>query len=218
MISAQYKLDETSIFRPIITAASKDLVSFAKYLRPNDDVHVELKNLNQAEKAFILAVLCGYHRMYPNQQVEIKIGKKFCKLISVPPLELIHKPRFFLNLQLTSRCNFSCKHCYNQLKNKHLKNPDLSLKAIEKICRQFLAVERARDFVDISVYLLGGEPFLHPDLPEIITMLSRIKVNGLNFNYIALGSNGLLVPKNIDLLKRARDLFESFRYGISGCF
>jgi len=145
----------------------------------------------------------------------VKKGSNFYQLESTPLLESLHRPRFFLNLQLTSRCNFDCKHCYNQLKNKHLKNPDLSLKAVEKVCRQFLAVERAKDFADISVYLLGGEPFLHPELPEILKMVSQLKVDGVYFNDVRLGSNGLLIPKNIDLLKQARDLFERFSVQVS---
>ncbi|MBI4833223.1 MAG: radical SAM protein [Planctomycetes bacterium] len=215
MITPQYKLYPTASFHQKLTLSGKNFADFVKKLQPDTDIHIRLKGLSGRAERFVLFALSGYQRCYPQRKINIKKQSKCYQMESFQTAPSSFKPRFLLNLQITGKCNFACKHCYNQNKSKHVKSSYLTLEVIEKMCRQFLSVRRAADFKHRAIYLLGGEPFLHPQLPEIITMISKIKVSGLYFNYVALSSNGLLVPKNIDLLKRGRDLFEIFPVQIS---
>jgi len=88
----------------------------------------------------------------------------------------INKERFtreadWLVLPITDRCNQNCKFCfYPKGRNK-----DLSLQQIIEIAKKAPPV----------ICLSGGEPTLHPDLPEIITRLKsmgkkvQVLTNGL---------------------------------------
>jgi len=77
----------------------------------------------------------------------------------------INKERFtkeadWLVLPITDRCNQNCKFCfYPKGRNK-----DLSLQQIIEIVKKSPPI----------ICLSGGEPTLHPDLPEIITRLKSI--------------------------------------------
>lgn len=114
-----------------------------------------------------------------------------------------------ISINITRRCNLHCPYCYvsnyiNQ-ENQH-KELDLSL-------------ERIKQLVDISsidsVYLTGGEPFMHPQIKEIINYFYE---NGKKIN---IATNGLLLDddmlrfldyKNITLLVSLRDEFaETFK-------
>jgi hypothetical protein len=55
-------------------------------------------------------------------------------------------------------CNLHCRHCYN-LDRGFVKN-------LDSVCREVDLLARKRNLQVIS--LLGGEPTLHPDLPEMV--------------------------------------------------
>jgi len=89
-------------------------------------------------------------------------------------------PKFYIDwckenvsvvLPITDRCNMKCKFCFYPNK----KNEDLSIDEIMKISESF----------DGRLSLSGGEPTVHPDLPEIINRLiekckrPRLVTNGL---------------------------------------
>jgi hypothetical protein len=80
-----------------------------------------------------------------------------------------------LVLEPTQRCNLGCRACYNQFRA-----PDKSLAAIRAEIDLGLAKRRLE-----TISILGGEPTLHPDLPEIITY---IKARNL---YCEMLTNGL---------------------------
>lgn len=112
-------------------------------------------------------------------------------------------------INLTRRCNLHCEFCYvHDLVNK--KNNDLHLD---------LSLEKIKKLVDFSavegVYLTGGEPFMHPDIKEIINYFFE---NGKKIN---IATNALLLNeemfrflnhKNITLLISLREEYsETFR-------
>lgn len=86
-----------------------------------------------------------------------------------------------LNLDITSRCNLNCEHCYWK-KTGNLKK-EISLKELEKIFNEFH--EKGVD----AIFLTGGEPLLRID---VIRMANKI------FNSVSLVSNGTIkVPEDI---------------------
>lgn len=66
-----------------------------------------------------------------------------------------------LYLQMLFRCNFNCLHCFH---GKKLQQADrFSAEEAERAIHMFV-----RDFGLKNVTLLGGEPFIHPDLERIL--------------------------------------------------
>lgn len=90
---------------------------------------------------------------------------------------------------LTSACNFRCKHClYNDTEYSN-KNDLPEEKTIE------LAYELINDFNIIKIILTGGEIFLHPKLLDIVQIFKENNVA------VQLMSNGALIKdKHIDFL------------------
>ncbi len=115
------------------------------------------------------------------------------------------KPEREICINITRRCNLRCPYCYvadfiNQ-KNSH-KKMDLSLDEIKKLTHL--------EEID-SVYLTGGEPFLNPEIKEIINYFHNA---GKRIN---IASNGLLIDnqmmlflseKKVKLLISVREEFE----------
>ncbi len=93
-------------------------------------------------------------------------------------------------LEPTKRCNLECDGCYS----RNEKTRDKSLDQI----RQDLEVFRANRRFD-SISITGGDPLLHPDIVEIVRIISR------EFGYKpVLNTNGLaLSPDLVRELKRA---------------
>ncbi|MCX6580918.1 MAG: radical SAM protein [Candidatus Aminicenantes bacterium] len=91
-----------------------------------------------------------------------------------------------VNLELTNRCNFGCRYCYQNSSNKE----DKFLKDPLKILEAF------RNINVLGFELSGGEPLLNPQIEEIITYIVD------NFSLIGLITNGsLLREKHLKLLR-----------------
>jgi Fe-coproporphyrin III synthase len=86
-----------------------------------------------------------------------------------------------LFLFVTSRCNSVCRTCF-YWDNLNL-NQDLTFEQLETISRTAPPFRK--------LWLSGGEPFLRPELAEIITMFARN--NGVR--HVNLPTNGLLAGK-----------------------
>ena len=86
-------------------------------------------------------------------------------------------------LEITHRCNYSCKHCY-------VKSPQNREMPFEKV-KQILNILKEKKFKKIVV--TGGEPLLHPNIKEIIQLIKQHDFK------LVLITNGTLVKKtNID--------------------
>lgn len=87
-------------------------------------------------------------------------------------------------IEITGFCNMNCKHC----RASEEKGTDLSLREIDKVL-EFIQHNREDDF---RITISGGEPFIHPKLVEIISM---IKERGIED--IIITSNGSLITKEV---------------------
>ncbi|MCS6112572.1 radical SAM protein [Clostridium botulinum] len=108
-------------------------------------------------------------------------------------------------INITRRCNLHCSYCYvSHLINKKNNNMKLDL-----------SLEKIKGLVKLSsidgVYLTGGEPFMHPDIREIINFFDNA---GKKIN---IATNGFLIDsemaeflqhKNVTLLISIRDDFK----------
>lgn len=70
------------------------------------------------------------------------------------------KKGFFTSatMEVTSRCNLSCKYCYIAPDSTDLRTPEI-----------LHTIDRLDDAGALPLTLTGGEPFMHPDILEILT-------------------------------------------------
>lgn len=88
-----------------------------------------------------------------------------------------------LELEITSRCNLNCLHCYNRPK----KNYDLPLSKIKSF---FLF---AKKYKVSTLVISGGEARMHPDFQKICSFLEKQNKKGIR---LVLQTNGTMIDDN----------------------
>lgn len=94
---------------------------------------------------------------------------------------------------VTSRCNSNCSHCFNR-SNLNNQAKDLSLEEIGQLSKNLPEIE--------NLLLSGGEPFLRPDLPELINIF---KINN-HIKTISIPTNGILTEKIMETCGRILEI------------
>jgi len=122
---------------------------------------------------------------------EINDNKSLMKLYDNLPEKNPFSAPYLKNLMinLTEKCNLTCKHCY--ITNKNL--VDFPLEKVKDIINEFYELQ------GIKVILTGGEPYLYPNLKELLTYLLDIPIQKLML------TNGTLIkekPELLDLLEQ----------------
>jgi cyclic pyranopterin phosphate synthase len=104
------------------------------------------------------------------------------------------RPLGSLRVSVTDRCNLRCRYCMPE--DDYVWLPKASILTFEEIARL------VRIFAGVGVQkirLTGGEPLLRHDLPALTAMLAPIP----GVRDLALTTNGLLLAKQADALRRA---------------
>jgi len=114
----------------------------------------------------------------------------------------IYMPRMYL--QITSRCNMRCRHCFSAVDERPL-TAELTLYEIRELLRQ------ARAAGMCSVSLTGGEPTLHPALPEILRCIKENELTLLDFN-----TNGYELKEEIPDLFRELGFDPNIKISLDG--
>jgi radical SAM protein with 4Fe4S-binding SPASM domain len=83
----------------------------------------------------------------------------------------------FLELQLTSRCNLACLHCYQGSQPP----ADLAFDAAVSVARQF------EEMAGLKILISGGEPMLYPRINEFLDQTAELSVRRV------LITNGTLI-------------------------
>ena len=100
-------------------------------------------------------------------------------------------------LHLLTACNLSCRHCYiNPAQHGAATLPKATVLAWLRLF--------ARPEKESNLVLLGGEPTLHPDLPEIIRAAKSLRYA------VTVDSNGFLFHNLLDRISPAELDFLSF--------
>lgn len=97
------------------------------------------------------------------------------------------KKPVFLVLPVTYRCNCRCKMCSIWTKQAEVK--DIPVELLEKVFQEPILAENLR-----YVNLTGGEPFLRPDLQDLVDLFIRTCGKMESFT---IASNGML-PEQIE--------------------
>ncbi len=105
--------------------------------------------------------------------------------------------KFTLQWHITEKCNWKCKHCFQEEKNQY---EDLSLDKLLYILDQYVdLIKRWKlDRFSANLGITGGEPFLHKNFPEL---LKRVSEYSKFFRYAVLTNGSLLNKENIRLLQ-----------------
>jgi len=155
---------------------------------PDNKKNIVLKGIEQFEQLGIIKVSSS---KILDEQI------KTLQHINIPN-DNPFKPPYLKNLMIniTERCNLSCKHCYITEKNKI----DMPLKDIISIINDFYKYQ------GIRLILTGGEPLLYSKFKQLL-----IKLNTVPLQKVIL-TNGILITdleeEIINLLKK--NYFEVF--------
>ncbi len=103
----------------------------------------------------------------------------------------IHKPVILpgsMKIEITRRCNLNCKHCLADSSPELY--PELSLHEISDLMGQ------AKKLGVASIGIVGGEPFMRKDLPQIVEATANLGM------YYSVSTNGMLITqKNVKQIK-----------------
>ena len=90
--------------------------------------------------------------------------------MNILPGELNFENEFYFQWHITERCNFACSHCY-QDSNSISEEPPLSdlIETAKKIQHALTTWQRQG-----HIAITGGEPFLHPNMFDILEYLEGI--------------------------------------------
>lgn len=111
------------------------------------------------------------------------------------PLSLLDYPGIICSIVFTQGCPFRCVYCHNpELISIEAPNPNSILKE-EEIIDHLI---RRKNIVE-GVCITGGEPTVHPDLPDFIRKVKRLGM------LVKLDTNGLS-PRMIEKLIKDRQV------------
>lgn len=155
---------------------------------------VSFAQLKQDVIAFYLSLCdCGFlycSEKFPNENTQVADSMNFDAEASSsflveyfgqhPCLETFH-------VELTSRCNERCVHCYIPHEDKLLDMaPDTMLQALNQ-CKELNVM---------TIIFSGGEPMLHPQFCELLC-----RAKDLDFNTVVLSNLTMLNDSTIDALQ-----------------
>lgn len=107
--------------------------------------------------------------------------------------DTLNRPLRTLRLSVTDRCNLRCRYCMPEEDYAWLPRDGLlHFEEIERLARVFASLGVR------TVRLTGGEPLLRHGLPGLVERLAALPINDL-----ALTTNGLLLDRHAERLKRA---------------
>ena len=95
-----------------------------------------------------------------------------------------------VGIEITNLCNLNCIHCYQ---GEISKINHMTLKQIEHV------IDKVIECKPLYIVLSGGEPFLHPNIDEILKLLGEKYKNDIFF----IATNGTVISKkHADLIEK----------------
>ena len=103
----------------------------------------------------------------------------------------------YVEMPVTEKCTLKCAYCSNLM--QYFKSPRHI--EFEQLCADFDCLMKNVDFVRL-LKIIGGEPFLHPKLPSLISYFSK---NRDKYGSFQLTTNGTVIPddKTMRVMKDA---------------
>jgi organic radical activating enzyme len=129
-------------------------------------------------------------------------------IASIWPFEYEKKTHIFqTDILVTEKCNLNCSHCNMFI--PHYEAP--SHRSVNTIINDVDLFFQKVDYVSI-LHLVGGEPFLYPNIDDIITHITRNYVERIDKFIIT--TNGTATPKDttIQLLQNSNIILSVSNY------
>jgi radical SAM protein with 4Fe4S-binding SPASM domain len=96
----------------------------------------------------------------------------------------------YLELQVTDKCNLTCRHCYIGKKRPE----DLEITMLKKVLQEF------EDIQGLRLLITGGEPLMYSNFNRLNSMLTDYEFRSILF------TNGLLLTKKIIKTLRVHEI------------
>lgn len=96
-----------------------------------------------------------------------------------------HSIIYAMELELTERCNYNCRHCFNA-ESSDIPRNELSIDEIRRILAE------ATDSGIFNIMLTGGEPMLHPHFKETVKAIADA-----GMYLYAINTNGYYINEEI---------------------
>ncbi|MDR0736931.1 MAG: radical SAM protein [Zoogloeaceae bacterium] len=112
-----------------------------------------------------------------------------------------------LTFILGQKCTLSCKHCIQYI--NHFPRKERMLFPARQIIEDIDQASAAYNFIRVAM-IVGGEAFLHPDLPSIVSHA----LDKNNFGIVKVLTNGIcgITDEMIDILKHKRCMLQFTDY------
>ncbi len=137
----------------------------------------------------------------------MQIGKTVTSTDLGKSEQLGNSPLNFLWVELTQRCNLECSHCYSESNHTLPVNQTMTLSDWKDL------LDEARACKCGAVQFIGGEPFLFPQIDELIDHAIL-----LEFDYVEIFTNGTTVNTNtIKSLRKNRVRLATTVYSFDAC-
>jgi organic radical activating enzyme len=148
---------------------------------------------------------CGFERLH------CKVATKYLKKISKhKEIENEYKSTKFdwFGYIVSQTCTLKCEHCCEHVpyqKGKGFTSVEIIVKDVKKLAN-------SSNFLSF-VELVGGEPFLHPEIEQLVTELLKIE----NIGYIKSFTNGTVIPsdKLCKIMRNPRFMLHVSNYELS---
>lgn len=144
--------------------------------------------------AFYVIPYSPYKEEMEKQLLENGIKRENMAVVYAPEIPL---KKLQFEIQLVEHCNLNCKYCthFSPLAEKEFMS-------VETIERDFKQLSKLTGGEVERLYLLGGEPLLHPDIEKICILARKYFPIGR----IAIITNGLLIhQKDVNLWRICKD-------------
>ncbi len=164
-----------------------------------DKIEFELYKNNNIKQVWKVCRIPWINELFDFKAVnflsKFKFGEKiFNKYISVR-FAITHKPVLpYFAFFVTTKCTLNCKHC-NSMMPKYTEKTHSKPIDFKSFKDDLDTLLRAVDYINVFV-LVGGEPMLAHDLPEIIKYAASQK----QLKHIVLATNCTILPSD-ELLK-----------------
>ena len=112
-------------------------------------------------------------------------------------LKSLFKPRSLIfQWHITERCNWRCKHCYQE----SYTTPEMNLEMLEKVLNQYVALIKKWQIPKnhASINITGGEPLIREDFFQFLGEVYKLSEH---FRFSILSNGSLLTKENAKILK-----------------
>jgi organic radical activating enzyme len=176
----------------------------------NTRTNIQLVNINDFDKqGNVIVTTDEFRKDYQMYLDEHKIKHTWYKNIaSIWPYKYLNKVHIFQSdVLVTERCNLNCSHCNMFI--PHFEMP--KHRELDTMIKDIDSYFNIVDYVSVF-HLVGGEPFLHPQIQDVIQHILSNYIHKIDKFIIT--TNGSIAPKpfTIELLKSSNVILSVSNY------